>query len=79
MAQLPLAEQDTITYEHTTQGSGHAEDASYHNVCLELDSCFCCLADSEKLDLVEVVDTVVGMQVAGIEQRQCTDKVSMAY
>lgn len=60
------------------QGSGHAEDASYQTVYVNLDSGFCCFADSEKPKHVEVADTEVGMHVADIEQRQCMYKGSMA-
>ena len=49
-----------VATEYTIRGSGLAEDASGHNVCLSLDSSFCYLvevADSEKLEPVETVDT----------------------
>ena len=78
MAQLPLAGQDTTATECMIQGSGHTEDASYQTVYIDLDSDFCCFADSVKLEPVEVADTAVGMQVADIEQRKCTDTGSMA-
>lgn len=63
-----------------TQGSGHDEDAFYQIVCADFDSGFCYLvevADSEKLESVEAVDTMVGMQVADIKKQKCTDKDSM--
>lgn len=60
------------------QGLGHDEDVFYQTFCTNLDSGFYYDVDSEKLEPVEAVDTVVGMQVANIEQRQCTDKGSMA-
>lgn len=61
-------------------GSGHSEDAFYHNVCPDPESGFCYLvkvSDSKKLEPVEAANTEVGMQVADIGQRQCTDKGSM--
>ena len=68
--------------EHRVQGSGHAEEASYHNVWPDPDSSFCYLtevADSEKLELVKTTDTEVGMHVADIGQRKCMDKGGMSY
>lgn len=62
-----------------TQGSDHNGDAFFQTVCTDLDSGFCYLADSEKLEPVEAANTAVGMQVVDIEQRQCTDKGSMAH
>lgn len=61
-----------------TQGLGHDEDTFYQIVWADLDFGFYYLADSEKLELVEVVDTTVGMQVANIEQLQCMDEGSIA-
>lgn len=65
--------------ECMTQGSGHAKDTFYQTVYVNLDSGFCCFADSAELKPLEVANTKAGMQVANIEQRQCMDKGSMAY
>ena len=69
LAQFPLAGQDTAATECMIQGSGHAEDASYQTVYVDLDSGFCCFADSKKPKPVEAADIEAGMHVADIEQR----------
>lgn len=61
-----------VATKHMVQGSGHAEDAFYYNVCFDPDFGFCCLAkvaDFGKLEPTEVADTEVGIMVADIEQR----------
>lgn len=81
LEKLPLVGQDTVATENMIHGSGHAENASYHNICPDHDYGFFYstkVAYSEKLELVDAADTEDDMQVADIEQQQCRDKGSMA-
>lgn len=61
------------------QGSGHTKNVSYQTVCVDRDSSFSYLDDTEKLELVEAADTTIDMQVFDIEQRECMGTGSMAY